>query len=204
MIESIKIKNFQSHKASQLKFHPQVNTIVGSSDSGKTAVMRALFWVIQNRPLGTAFFSHWATDKKGEQIEPTWANVIINGVKIRRTRYKENNSYMVGAKSLEAMGKAVPEEIIQTFNLTEVNIQRQMDSPFLLSESAGEVARFFNRIIRLDIIDSFLSAAESKKRQAKVKKGEFESKIVELIYFLFLERFFINFQYIPTIITIFI
>jgi hypothetical protein len=40
-----------------------------------------------------------------------------------------------------------------------------MDAPFLLSESAGEVARFFNKEIRLDLIDKILGTAESKRRQ---------------------------------------
>jgi len=36
------------------------------------------------------------------------------------------------------------------FNFDSVNIQKQMDAPFLLSESAGEVARFFNSTIWLE------------------------------------------------------
>jgi len=48
-----------------------------------------------------------------------------------------------------------------------VNTQRQHDAPFLLSESPGEVARFFNKIVHFDAIDKYLSALESKKRKAK-------------------------------------
>lgn len=177
MIEQIKIKNFQSHKSTQLKLDPGVNVIVGRSDSGKTSIMRALFWVIENRPLGNAFCSHWALNIKGKQEEHTAVTVFTNGKKVKRLRTVDENSYKIGEKLLGAIGTDVPEEVKQAFNLTEVNIQKQMDSPFLLSESAGEVARFFNRIIRLDIIDSFLSAVDSKKRESKAQRIANESEV---------------------------
>ncbi len=180
MIEQIRIKNFQSHKSTQLKFHPGVNTIVGSSDSGKTAIMRALFWVVQNRPLGSAFVSHWALNEKGKQAEPCWALVTTNDKKIKRVKLNEKNSYIIDSKILEAMRTEVPPEVSHAFNLTDVNIQKQMDSPFLLSESAGEVARFFNRIIRLDIIDTFLSSVDSKKRETKKQCLAFEADTARL------------------------
>jgi len=55
MIKYLQIQNFQSHKDSLLEFDPGVNVIVGSSDSGKTAVIRALRWLVWNRPSGDAF-----------------------------------------------------------------------------------------------------------------------------------------------------
>lgn len=180
MIEQIRIKNYQSHKSTQLKFNPGVNSIIGRSDSGKTSILRALFWVIENRPLGDAFVSHWALDERRRQRENVSVLVITNGKKVKRLRAVGLNTYKIGEKLLEAIRTDVPEEVKQAFNLTEVNLQKQMDAPFLLSESAGEVARFFNRIIRLDIIDSFLTSVESKKRQAKGKKGEFVSKIIDI------------------------
>ena len=79
MIKQINIKNFQSHKSTQLKLDPGVNVIVGSSDSGKTAIIRAYLWVVDNRPLGNAFVSHWALDEKGKQKEPTSVSIIVNG-----------------------------------------------------------------------------------------------------------------------------
>lgn len=172
MIQSIKIKNFQSHKSTQLKLDPGLNSIIGSSDTGKSSVLRALFWAIENRPLGTGFISHWALNEKGKQTDSTSVMVISNKKKVKRIRDKDINAYEINGKTLEAIGTDVPPEVTNAFNLTEVNVQKQMDSPFLLSESAGEVARFFNKIIRLDIIDSFLTIVESKKRQTKVQKGK--------------------------------
>ncbi|MFR9297315.1 MAG: AAA family ATPase, partial [Aedoeadaptatus pacaensis] len=43
-IEKIILVNFQSHVYSELSLSRGVNVIVGPSDSGKTAIMRALRW----------------------------------------------------------------------------------------------------------------------------------------------------------------
>ena len=59
MIQSVHIQNFQSHKNSTLEFSPGVNIIVGTSDSGKTAIIRALRWVVWNRPSGDSLRSTW-------------------------------------------------------------------------------------------------------------------------------------------------
>ena len=58
MIKSIDIENFQSHKKTRIDFDPGVNVIIGRSDSGKTSILRALNWVINNKPSGEAFIRH--------------------------------------------------------------------------------------------------------------------------------------------------
>ena len=63
MIKSLKIENFQSHKDSYLEFSNGINIISGKSNNGKTAILRALNWVITNRPQGIAFKSTFS-DKK--------------------------------------------------------------------------------------------------------------------------------------------
>jgi len=165
MIKFISLKNFQSHKNSTLEFCPYVNSIVAPSDSGKTAILRALNWTINNNPSGDAFVSQWALDEKGNQKEETVVTVNVDSDVISRTKKGKINTYTINNKILEAIGVGVPQEIQEAFNFSEVNIQKQMDAPFLLSESPSEVARFFNKIINLDLIDDVLSRAENKRRK---------------------------------------
>lgn len=175
MIKTITISHFQSHKLTSLELHPGVNAIVGSSNSGKTAVLRALYWLRFNRPSGVDFVSHWNQDKNGNPVKSTTVDVqLTDSLGIQRRRAKDFNGYVaydprIGppGKELEAVKTDVPEEIESALNMSDVNIQRQMDAPFLLSASSGEVARFFNRIIRLDLIDRVLSTAESRRRKTK-------------------------------------
>jgi DNA repair ATPase RecN len=188
MISELSIQNYQSHKKSTLNFTLGVNSIVGSSNCGKTAILRALYWAIYNRPGGISYISHWNRDKNDKPIKSTFVRVTNenNVIERRKGKVKVNdeskdfNGYIVKGKYLEAIGQDVPDEVTKLFNLDSVNIQRQMDAPFLLSESAGEVARFFNSTIRLDLIDRVLSKAESKRREANKEKVRLDNENIEL------------------------
>lgn len=157
MIKSVHIKNYQSHADTELEFHPGVNVLVGSSDSGKSAIFRAMAWVMTNRPLGNAF-CRWGTKKT--QVDLT----IDPDTTIARTKSKSENNYLFQGRELLA-GTEVPEDIQRTLKIDPViNIQQQISAPFLLSSSPGEVASFFNDIAGLSDID--LSIKNLKSWQA--------------------------------------
>jgi len=144
MIKSLTLQNFQSHKQSSLEFDPGVNVIIGPSDSGKTAIIRALRWLVWNRPSGDAFRSTWGGD--------TDVLILIENCLLSRRKGK-TDQYFLEDTEFKAFGKEVPAEIIQALNLNEINLQQQLDSPFLLTSTPGEVAKHFNKIAHLDQID---------------------------------------------------
>jgi DNA repair protein SbcC/Rad50 len=167
MIKSIELENFQSHKKTSLEFSPGVNIIVGESRSGKTSVLRGLNWNRYNKPAGTAYNSYWNRNEKKEPKDLFSCSVTFdNSKKITRGRKSTFNGYVIDDElKLEAVGQDVPEQISNIWNMEEVNIQKQFDTPFLISESAAEIARFFNKTIKLDKIDKVLSKAESERRK---------------------------------------
>jgi DNA repair protein SbcC/Rad50 len=146
VIKSIVLQNFQSHKDTTLDLHPGVNLICGSSDSGKSSIIRALKWLATNRPLGDSFVS-WDSKKGDTEVEVEMDDCHI----IHRVGY-----YSDGKQEWEAIGTTVPEAVTQALNLSDVSWQSQMDAPFLLSASPGEVARTLNEVADLDKIDSTL------------------------------------------------
>jgi DNA repair protein SbcC/Rad50 len=158
MIKAIDIQNFQSHAHTRCEFHPGVNVIIGSSDAGKTAIIRALRWVIWNRPSGPTVQSHWGGETK--VVIETEDAVTITRIKGKSDSYI---SHVTGEEDLEfkAFGTSVPQEIIQLLNINEINLQRQLDAPFLLSETSGNVAKHFNKIAKLDEIDIATSRIKS-------------------------------------------
>jgi len=187
MIKSITIKNFQSHKNTELLFSDGVNTIIGSSDQGKSAVLRALLWCAFNRPLGVdSIISHWARDKKNKIADTMYVKLETENGIVTRSRAVDANEYILNDKKekpklFSAINKDVPLDIQKFFNLSEVNIQQQHDAPFLLSQSSGDVAKYFNKIVRLDVIDTVLGNAESARRETnkKIKETEKEKKEYE-------------------------
>lgn len=173
MIERIKLNNFQSHENSELVFSPGVNVIIGQSDSGKTAIIRALRWLVWNRPLGDAYISHWA-DKCSVEIE-------VDKHTIKRIKERKNsNAYYLDGKLFSAIGGDVPDEIIRLLNLDEINLQQQLDRPFLLDSSPGEVAQHFNKIAHLDIIDTSIRKVLQWTRKLQQDLASKESEIEHL------------------------
>jgi DNA repair protein SbcC/Rad50 len=154
MIQKIKLQNFQNHEDTEVQFAPGVNIIVGKSDSGKSAIIRALRWVIDNKPQGDGFRSHWGGD--------TQVSLFVEDNEIRRLRTASKNEYHLKDMVFKAMGNSLPEEITDAISMDSVNSQFQIDLPFLFSESPGEVARYFNRIAGLDKIDSSLKEVQSR------------------------------------------
>ena len=167
MINSLTIQNFQSHKNTTLEFDNGINIIIGQSDSGKTAIIRALNWVINNRPTGEAFRSSWGGG--------TDVNLWVDKQAIRRGKGKTNfynlqNLTSVAGEGDEkflSFGQDVPDEIKNLVNFSSLNLQGQFDSPFLLAMSGGEVARYLNKIVYLDTIDTSLSNIGKTLRKEK-------------------------------------
>ena len=160
MIQNLKIQNFQSHENTEISFNKGVNVIVGSSDSGKSAIIRALRWVTTCNPRGDAIRSFWGGDTKvsittheGHVIERTRTN-SINRYILR----KNNDEELI----FDAFGNNVPKEIEEILNLEEaINFQHQIDPPFLISETAGSTASHFNRMASLEKIDLGLKNTKS-------------------------------------------
>ena len=156
MIEDLTIQNLQSHKNSHFDFDKGVNVIIGKSDTGKSAAFRALNLLIYNKPSGEAYRSNWG----GE----TLVSSHIDGKLVERKRGK-TNEYILEDSSFKAMKTEVPEEIKKVINCNEINIQQQMDAPFLLSSTPGKIAEYFNKVAHLAQIDTSLSYIQSHIRE---------------------------------------
>jgi DNA repair protein SbcC/Rad50 len=171
MFRKIVIKNFQSHKKSILNLDPGVNVIIGSSDTGKTAILRALRWLVWNRPQGEAFRSNWGGD--------TSVKIYTEENVIKRVRGFQNQ-YYVNKLELNAVKAEVPAEVSTILNMEEVNLQTQFARPFLLDSSSGEVAQYFNQTVHLDKIDSSVRSIQHWVRQLNQDIESNKSRLEDL------------------------
>jgi len=186
MWDKLCVSNFQSQKQTELNLSEGVNVIRGRSDSGKSSIIRAIRWLLSNKPSGFSFKSDWLKKKD----DPTFVQVEKDGKIITRERGNIFNGYTIkDIKSqegivFEAMGSDVPNEVLGLLNLNEVNIQSQHDRYFLLQNSSGEVAKKLNKVVGLDIIDKTLSKINSivneSNRQAVSTTNECVAKEQEL------------------------
>lgn len=167
MFKSIKIKNFQSHKDTTIEFDKGINIIKGVSNHGKTAILRALNWVINNKPDGDSYRSWWGGD-----TEVTLT--LEDGTEIIRRRTDKVNEYQIKETHYTALNRGVPEDIQALINMNDVNIQNQLESVFLLNKTSGEIAKTLNNTVDLGIIDNTISNITQEYNQvnASIKHGK--------------------------------
>jgi len=159
MIKSTTLENFQSHTLSELKFHEGVNVITGVSDSGKSSIIRAWYWLIHNRPSGEDF-KNWKAHKK-DQVA---VEVMTDKDTFAIIRSDGKTTYSTNEQNFSAIKTDVPSEISEALNITDYNLQTQFQPYFLLQDSPGEVARKLNELVGLDIIDLLYKNLSSEIR----------------------------------------
>lgn len=161
-INKVIIENFQSHRYSELELDSGLNVIVGPSDQGKSAIIRAVKWVLFNEPRGNEFIRQGSTSAK-VSIE------MSDGLKIIREKSASKNRYTVidteGKSNVyEGFGNDVPEEVkkvhgiakivIDTDSSVSLNIGDQLEGPFLLSETGSVRAKAIGRLTGVHVLDN--------------------------------------------------
>jgi exonuclease SbcC len=159
MISRIIVENFQAHKRLDINHIPGILSIVGDTDAGKSAVVRALQWVALNRPKGKDFIHH------GEAYATV--TIEVDGRLVSRTRRGSGNEYRIDGKVLKAFGSDVPDEVRAALRMEEVNFQSQHDGAFWFTLSPGQVAKEVNKICDLAIVDDCLRIAGARHRKFK-------------------------------------
>lgn len=164
-IKNVELHNFQSHNYTEIEFDRGLNVILGNSDAGKTAILRAIKWALYNEPKGDYFI------RQGEK-EVSVRVTFSNGVVVERSRTPSKNSYYLMTAEGEEMrfegfGLDVPKEIRDATNMYKVsldnsnnksilNIAEQLDGPFLLNEQASLRASAIGRLIGVNYVDDAL------------------------------------------------
>ncbi len=177
-IDKVLIENFQSHEYTELDFHTGLNVIIGPSDHGKSAVIRAIKWVLYNDPRGNDFIRQGSNYAR----VTLWLN---NGYKIVRERTSSKNRYILSVNDentnvYEGFGNEVPHEIIKAHGIPKImldtdmnstlNIGGQLEGPFLISESGSVRAKAIGRLTGLHIIDkSIRDSATDLRRENQTR-----------------------------------
>lgn len=164
MITKIILHNWQCHKDVTLDLG-QSTVLQGDSNSGKSAVLRALYWVLYNTPQGDAYVNTEAMGKNGKFKGDEYTSVLVevDNHTVERKRSTKFNGYIVdGTDVYEALKTSVPEIVTKIFNISDDSVQRQYDAPFLLGQTPGEAAQHLNSLAGLTCIDDILAIAKRR------------------------------------------
>lgn len=181
MIKSIALKGFQSHEDTTIEFDEGLNVLTGATDSGKTAIIRAIRWVIFNEPSGDAF-----VNKAVGSCEVTIINT--RGDSVTKTRNKSKTTYEVtkGGQTSVYEKTEPPQELRDMFGIEEshfgdftatLNFAYQLAAPFLLSEPPSAGAKVLGKLAGSEVVDLAIKAAAKevysfRQEQSQAKKEQ--------------------------------
>lgn len=179
MLKEAQIENFQPHRSTTLKFSKGITGIIGDSLSGKTAILRAIKWAIENRPRGFSFHSDFAKEK-----DPTSTKLIFDNCKIKLSKTKGSSTYTIEednkTKSFNKLKTKVPDIIKNKTNLSSINFQNQLDAHFLITSSGGKIAKTISHITQTDKIISWIQEITRNISTLKTSKAVLKKDIEEI------------------------
>lgn len=145
-IDTLEITNFQNHEYLKITFDPELTTIIGPSDVGKSAILRALRWVCLNVPSGVAMLKDGSDGSE--------CALSIDGHIIDRLRKSDGtNTYKLDGQEYKAFGTGVPDAIQKLLCVDSINFVGQKEPDFWFSLSPAEVSRQLNAVVDLGVID---------------------------------------------------
>jgi DNA repair ATPase RecN len=169
-LEKLILKNFQGHEDFSVALDPLCTTFVGPSDSGKSAILRAIRWLALNQPSGARFVRHGASlASVAAKVDGRW---------IERRRGNRENSYLLDGDAYSDL-RSFPAAIAELLQVEEVNFQGQHDAAFWLSDTSGQVSKYLNEVVNLSEIDSLMATAAEEVKSCKADVATCEARIAE-------------------------
>lgn len=181
-IKSLHLKNFQSYRDQVINFTEGLNLILGSSDSGKSAIMRAISFVIYNYPRNSTLIHHGE-----DQTEVTI--VFSDGLSVTRIKGRRN-AYIAKTPTgkvieLDKVDKTVPEEIKVLLNNPPeddfngfISYADQFSKMFLVDLSPTDLPRSLSHLTGVEILEecskTLMQSYKSTEKQVKINEKEYE------------------------------
>lgn len=173
----VDISNYQILSDVHLEFDEGINIIVGESNNGKSAILRAIETALFNLPRE----SHIQEGKSYTRIGISYNghNIIYN----RDRKSSSQVSYEVDNHLYEKLGRGQPEFIYNLFCIkedeigdikTRLNFQKQMSYPFMLDKTPSQLFKFMLEFSEKDNLSEVLSnmVTDNNKMGVDIKTKE--------------------------------
>lgn len=162
MIKSILLKNFKSYRNQIIEFHNGITIIKGEGLSGKSNIVRAID-LLKNYTSKKRLKSTFALSKDELKIE-----LITEESKIQFIKNKSPKFILNDSQEFRKIGNKSPLEIIEALQLNSLNIQKQLEQPFIIHKNASQLTKIINSIIGIEKIDSFIQKINLKLKTNKI------------------------------------
>ena len=169
MFTRIILNDFQCHKYLDLALE-RITTLVGTSDAGKSACVRAIDWAVFNRGTASTLVRRNSDN----------ASVIIEVDGHSVERFSKGNGYRLDGILFSSINKTIPAEVTNIFRMSEDNIQRQHDHLYWFTANGSTLTSNLNTIVDLSKLEGWISNGKSIERKYSDRVKYLQERVNEL------------------------
>jgi exonuclease SbcC len=169
-LKKLKLVNYQSHRNTTIQLASCITGLIGESLSGKTAFIRAIRWLCENRPSGFRFHSNFADNDK------TTVRFVAEKT-VSASKTSKEHVYRMGKKRFRKVGRNVPTEVSELINVSDINFQLQLDGPFLVTAPPGQVTKTISQISKTDMIEKAIARTRKRSNALQAERKVVSSDI---------------------------
>jgi energy-coupling factor transporter ATP-binding protein EcfA2 len=181
MITDLEIGDYQSLHSLSLELG-RLTVITGPSSSGKSATIRALRLLAFNAR-GTSYIRQGApacSVSVGIADGDTGSAVAIQrGARGKDAYFLAPKDGTAPQKFTKLAGK-VPDDVAALLNLSDINFADQFDRPYLLTDSAGEVARKLGELTNVTLLFSAARLANTRRQRLAQQLSDTREELAAL------------------------
>lgn len=195
-ITRLRIKDFQNHRDTDIRLEKGINLITGSSDAGKSAILRALNAVLHNK---------WPSGGSHVRKGATHSEITVefsDGMEVKRLKSETLNAVMVTppaseddsaraneerTTNYEKFGTVLPPEVLAALGSPPcdeegngISYAEQLAPYFLVSLNANQLPRAISRLTGISEIEEAVDLLASDKREAKRQADDHLKRVRDL------------------------
>ena len=187
-IKTVTLENFQSYKNQTVHFEPGLNLLLGTSDSGKSAILRAISFVLYNYPKKDTLI-HWGETETKVTVE------FSDGVKVTRIKGAERNgieAYDADGKFIQKakIDKEIPDDIKKLLGNPPqddfnglISYADQFSPMFLVDLSPTDLPRSLSNLTGIELLEEsakqLMSNYKALDKQNKADEKEYTNLLNE-------------------------
>jgi chromosome segregation ATPase len=197
-IKTITLKNFQSYKNQVIHCKPGLNLLIGTSDSGKSAILRAISFVLYNYPKRDSLI-HWGAKETEVTLE------FSDGLKVTRVKGESKNDIIAIKPDGKEIKKTkidseIPDEIKELLGNPPkddfnglISYSDQFSKLFLIDLSPSDLPRSLSNLTGVSVLEDsakyLMSSYKAIEKQTKNDEKEYKNLIEEIQSYSFVQDY---------------
>ena len=172
----LNIEDFQSISKAKLEFVPGINLILGQSNSGKTAVLRAISAALQNPTFAKSFVKHKSNkaevsfEYEGNRV--AWQKQAKGG-----TLYGVNGEEYTKVGTSDLFDLLPNNGFVRSYDDEVMNIEGEWDLPFPFDRTPAELFRLFENVFCVSDSTTILKTFKEEETELVRQTSSIKDKI---------------------------